>query len=136
VLIIACPCAMGLATPTAIMVGTGRGAEAGVLIRGGEALEQAHRVNTVVFDKTGTLTRGRPEVADVVPAGASRPTSCCGRGAVEQGSEHPLGAAIVERARETASSLPRRFDFEAAAGHGVHATDRRRRSAIVGNGAG
>ena len=102
VLVIACPCAMGLATPTAIMVGTGRGAEAGILIRGGEALETAHRVDTVVFDKTGTLTLGRPTVARS-SSGARRgpPRDVLDlAGALEKGSEHPLGAAILARARE------------------------------------
>jgi Cu+-exporting ATPase len=123
VLIIACPCAMGLATPTAIMVGTGRGAEAGVLIRGGEALEQAHRVNTVIFDKTGTLTRGRPEVAGVVPApGIEAERLLAVSAAAEQGSEHPLGGAIVEHAAEASISLPPVEGFEALAGHGVKAT--------------
>ncbi len=122
VLIIACPCAMGLATPTAIMVGTGRGAEAGILIRGGEALEQAHRIDTVVFDKTGTLTRGRPEVAEVIPvAGVEPATVVAVAAAVEQGSEHPLAAAIVERARADALAVPAAEGFEAIAGHGVHA---------------
>jgi P-type Cu+ transporter len=122
VLIIACPCAMGLATPTAIMVSTGKGAEAGVLIRGGEALEQAHKISAVIFDKTGTLTRGRPEVADVVPvAGVAADQLLAVAAAVEQGSEHPLGAAIVERAREGGVSLPSAESFEAAVGHGVHA---------------
>ena len=123
VLIIACPCAMGLATPTAIMVSTGRGAEAGVLIRGGEALEQAHRVDTVIFDKTGTLTRGRPEVAKVVPAPGIDPGELLAvAAAAEQGSEHPLGAAIVQRAADDGLVLPAVGDFEALTGHGVHAT--------------
>ena len=122
VLIIACPCAMGLATPTAIMVGTGRGAEAGVLIRGGEALEAAQRLDTVIFDKTGTLTRGRPEVARIVPvAGISAEELLRVAAAVELGSEHPLGEAIVERAREQGLELPAAEGFEAATGHGVHA---------------
>ena len=133
VLIIACPCAMGLATPTAIMVGTGKGAEAGVLIRGGEALEQAHRVDTIIFDKTGTLTRGRPQLADVVPAAGVDPAEVLRiAAAVEVGSEHPLGAAIVERARELDLRLPPATAFEAAAGHGVHATVAND-TAVVGN---
>ena len=93
---------MGLATPTAIMVGTGRGAEAGILIRGGEALETAHRVDTVVFDKTGTLTLGRPTVdrgRRRRPAGRSARSSTVAA-SLETGSEHPLGAAIVARAHE------------------------------------
>jgi P-type Cu+ transporter len=122
VLIIACPCAMGLATPTAIMVGTGRGAEAGVLIRGGEALEQAHRVDTIIFDKTGTLTRGRPEVAELVPvAGTAQDELLAVAAAAEQGSEHPLGAAIVQRAGDQGISMPAVSSFEALAGHGVEA---------------
>ena len=102
VVVIACPCAMGLATPTAIMVGTGRGAEAGILIRGGEALETARRVDAVVFDKTGTLT-ARPAGGR---GGRRRPRASTTRtlldlaGSLERGSEHPLGAAILARARE------------------------------------
>ncbi|HEV7605373.1 MAG TPA: heavy metal translocating P-type ATPase, partial [Candidatus Limnocylindrales bacterium] len=100
VLVIACPCAMGLATPTAIMVGTGRGAEAGILIRGGEALETAHRVGAVVLDKTGTLTLGRPTVVAISPApGTTVVTVLDLAGSLERGSEHPLGAAILARAR-------------------------------------
>ncbi|HUG48254.1 MAG TPA: heavy metal translocating P-type ATPase [Candidatus Limnocylindria bacterium] len=134
VLIIACPCAMGLATPTAIMVGTGKGAEAGVLIRGGEALEQAHRLDTVVFDKTGTLTVGRPAVARVEPAAGVSPEELLRiAAAVEQGSEHPLGGAIVEHARELGLETPAAQDFEAAAGHGVHARIGGL-LAVVGNG--
>ena len=122
VLIIACPCAMGLATPTAIMVGTGKGAEAGVLIRGGEALEQAHRVDTLVFDKTGTLTLGRPQVVRAVPAaGVAEAELLAVAAAVELGSEHPLGEAIVEHARAGGLALPAAVSFEAAVGHGVHA---------------
>jgi P-type Cu+ transporter len=122
VLIIACPCAMGLATPTAIMVSTGKGAEAGVLIRGGEALEQAHKVSAVIFDKTGTLTRGRPEVADIVPVdGISADELLAVAAAVEQGSEHPLGGAIVERARDNGIDLRPAEEFSAEVGHGVHA---------------
>jgi P-type Cu+ transporter len=101
VLVIACPCALGLATPTAIMVGTGRGAEAGILIRGGEALELAHRVGVVVFDKTGTLTEGRPVVVGVVAtAGSTRDRVLDVAASLERGSEHPLGAAILGRARQ------------------------------------
>ncbi|HWH23957.1 MAG TPA: heavy metal translocating P-type ATPase, partial [Candidatus Limnocylindria bacterium] len=122
VLIIACPCAMGLATPTAIMVGTGKGAEAGVLIRGGEALEQAHKVDAIVFDKTGTLTTGKPAVARVVPVeGTAVDEVLRVAAAVEVGSEHPLAGAIVEQARRRGLDLPAASDFESAAGHGVHA---------------
>jgi Cu+-exporting ATPase len=101
VLIIACPCAMGLATPTSIMVGTGKGAEAGILIKGGEALEGAHKLDTVVLDKTGTLTRGRPELTDVgARTDASRGRAPEARGVAERGREHPLGEAIVRGARD------------------------------------
>jgi P-type Cu+ transporter len=101
VVVIACPCAMGLATPAAVMVGTGRGAEAGILIRGGDALERAEKVDTVVFDKTGTLTLGRPTVAAVVPApGVDERTLIDLAASVERASEHPLGAAIVAHANE------------------------------------
>jgi Cu+-exporting ATPase len=129
VLIIACPCAMGLATPTAIMVGTGKGAEHGVLIRGGEALEGAHRVDSIVLDKTGTLTRGRPTVTSIVLAqngeasGLALDQSQLLRlaASAEQGSEHPLGEAIVARARELAVDIPSAERFEAVAGHGIRA---------------
>src|SRR5258708_28537663 len=100
VLIIACPCALGLATPTAIMVGTGRGAEEGVLIKGGESLEMAHRVDTVVLDKTGTITTGRPELTDVIPLGASSEIELLRlTAAAERQSEHAIADAIVRRAR-------------------------------------
>jgi Cu+-exporting ATPase len=120
VVVIACPCAMGLATPTAIMVGTGRGAEAGILIRGGEALETAHRVTTVIFDKTGTLTLGRPTVASVTPApGFTSRDVLDLAGALEKGSEHPLGAAILAAARADELGFGRVSDFRAIAGAGV-----------------
>jgi Cu+-exporting ATPase len=120
VLIIACPCAMGLATPTAIMVGTGRGAESGILIRGGEALEAAHRVDTVVFDKTGTLTEGRPRVGEVVPApGFDAAFVLRLAAALEAGSEHPAGEAIVRRARDDGLALPSAGQFRAVPGRGV-----------------
>jgi Cu+-exporting ATPase len=120
VVVIACPCAMGLATPTAIMVGTGRGAEAGILIRGGEALEIAHKVDAVVLDKTGTLTLGRPTVADIVtaPGFAARDLLDLAA-AAETGSEHPLGAAIVRRAREDELGFGRLTAFESVPGGGV-----------------
>ena len=120
VVVIACPCAMGLATPTAIMVGTGRGAEAGILIRGGEALEMAHRVDTVVLDKTGTLTLGRPTVAEVIVApGVTERDLLDLAGAVERASEHPLGAAIVARANRDELGFGRVREFEAVVGGGV-----------------
>ncbi|HSR25347.1 MAG TPA: heavy metal translocating P-type ATPase [Candidatus Eisenbacteria bacterium] len=120
VLIIACPCALGLATPTAIMVGTGRAAELGILIRGGEALEQARRIDTVVLDKTGTLTRGRPEVRAVIATEGWEPEQVLRlAAAVEVPSEHPLGVAIVAHARERSADLPPVRDFEYAPGRGV-----------------
>jgi Cu+-exporting ATPase len=123
VLVIACPCAMGLATPTAIMVGTGRGAEAGILIRGGEALETAQRVRAVVFDKTGTLTQGRPSVVDVVVAvGHTVAEILDMAGALEKGSEHPLGAAIVARAHRDELGFGAVSGFDALAGGGVQGT--------------
>jgi len=151
VLIIACPCALGLATPTAIMVGTGKGAEAGILIRGGEALEGAHKVDTIVLDKTGTITRGKPVVTDVIVVGresrvvsegtlpragnaqqlATTDTAHDSRltthdllrlaAAAERGSEHPLGEAIVGRARELSLTLPAAEEFESITGRGISA---------------
>ena len=122
VMIIACPCALGLATPTAIMVGTGKGAEHGVLIKGGESLETAHRIQTLVFDKTGTLTKGEPEVTDMVPApGFTEKDILYLSASVERGSEHPLGEAIVHRAKEQAIALGDPRYFEAIPGHGVRA---------------
>ncbi len=123
VVIIACPCAMGLATPTAIMVGTGKGAEAGILVGGGEALETAGRVDTVVFDKTGTLTLGRPEVAAVVPASGLTPPELLDLAAsLETRSEHPLGEAIVRRARQGELGFQAVDGFEASVGRGVLGT--------------
>jgi P-type Cu+ transporter len=120
VVIIACPCAMGLATPTAIMVGTGRGAEAGILIRGGEALETAHRISTVIFDKTGTLTAGRPAVTAVVPAPGFDPRLVLDVAAsLERASEHPLGRAVVERARADGLGELETDDFQAIGGRGI-----------------
>ena len=122
VLVIACPCALGLATPTAIMVGTGRGAELGVLIKGGEHLERAQAIQVVVFDKTGTLTKGRPEVTDLLPAGSLSADDLLRLAAgAEKGSEHPLGAAIVRRAEEKGISLPAPASFRAIPGRGIEA---------------
>ncbi len=139
VLVIACPCAMGLATPTAIMVGTGRGAEAGILIRGGEALETAHRIDTVVFDKTGTLTLGRPVVAEVIPArGWSVEDVLDLAASAETGSEHPLAAAILARARLDELGFLRVDGFRADVGGGIEATvetDRGPRLVRVGSAA-
>jgi Cu+-exporting ATPase len=136
VVVIACPCAMGLATPAAIMVGTGRGAEAGILIRGGEALETAHSVDTVVFDKTGTLTLGRPAVVDVVAApGFDQRIVIDLAAAVERVSAHPLGVAIVARANADELGFGGVTDFETVVGGGVRgmvATDAGPRSVAVG----
>ncbi len=120
VLVIACPCALGLATPISIMVGVGRAAEHGILIRNGEALQRAGQVNTVVFDKTGTLTEGRPRVATLKPAeGLSEAVLLETAAALEAGSEHPLGQAIVEHAREAQIEPPTVEGFEALSGSGV-----------------
>jgi len=140
VLVIACPCAMGLATPTAIMVATGRGAEFGVLIKSAAALERLHRVDTVVFDKTGTLTVGRPAVTDVIPVGPAVGVRAAGgaaaeasgemtaadeilalAAAAEQASEHPLGEAVVARAKERGLALPPMREFSTVAGQGIDA---------------
>jgi len=122
VVIIACPCAMGLATPTAIMVGTGKGAEAGILVRGGEALEAAGRIDTIVLDKTGTLTLGRPQVTAVVAQGMDEVRVLDLAASLEQGSEHPLGEAIVRLARERELGFAKAVGFEAATGRGVRGT--------------
>ena len=122
VLIIACPCALGIATPAAIMVGTGKGAENGLLIKGGEYLEKAHKLTTVVFDKTGTLTKGTPSVTDVVPVGAYQADEVLRIAAsAESGSEHPLGAAMVRSARERNLPLDGPESFEAIPGLGIRA---------------
>jgi len=142
VLIIACPCAMGLATPTAIMVGTGLGAEKGILIKDAESLEIAHKVNTIIFDKTGTLTKGKPEVTDIISLSSVIPAQAgiqnkilkqaialstrrvqddilCLAASIEKGSEHPLAEAIVKRAEEEKVNLQKVSKFKAVAGHGV-----------------
>jgi len=120
VLVIACPCALGLATPTAIMVATGKGAEHGILIKGGEALETTHKIDTVIFDKTGTITEGRPEVTDVITVGE------IGRNALlqlaasaEKGSEHPLAEAIVKKAEGGGQEMLAIDRFEAIPGYGI-----------------
>jgi Cu+-exporting ATPase len=122
VLIVACPCALGLATPTAIMVGTGRGAERGILIKSGEALEMACRIDTIVLDKTGTITRGKPRVTGVFPAPGRTESELLRLAAsAERYSEHPLGKAIVEAAAERGLALKEATEFSALAGHGVRA---------------
>ncbi|MCG7263240.1 cadmium-translocating P-type ATPase [Corynebacterium sp. ACRQL] len=122
VLIIACPCALGLATPTALLVGTGRGAEQGILIRGPEVLEGAHAITTVVMDKTGTVTTGTMRVVDVQPAGGNREEVLHAAAAVEAYSEHPIGRAIAEAGREEFGGLPEVAGFKNLPGHGVEGT--------------
>ena len=141
VLIIACPCAMGLATPTAVMVGTGAGAERGILIRGGESLEMAHRLQTIVLDKTGTITQGKPQVVDLLLLGDDgRPAAPDDldvlrlAASLERGSEHPLGAAIVEAATARGLTLAEPEAFTAVGGRGARATVEGR-SVLVGNAA-
>jgi len=120
VLVIACPCALGLATPTAIMVGTGKGAEYGILIKGGEALESTHKINTIVFDKTGTITEGKPAVTDILPTNnISRERLLQIAASGEKGSEHPLGEAIVRGAAKENLQLIKLDNFEAIPGHGI-----------------
>lgn len=120
VLVIACPCALGLATPTAIMVGTGKGAENGILIKGGEHLEMAYRLKSVVLDKTGTITKGQPGVTDIVPTGRMDKAEILRMAAIsEKLSEHPLGAAIYEKGKNESGSLPDPDRFEAVPGRGI-----------------
>ncbi|MGL5346598.1 MAG: heavy metal translocating P-type ATPase [Peptostreptococcaceae bacterium] len=120
VLVIACPCALGLATPTAIMVGTGKGAENGILIKGGEALELAHKVDTIIFDKTGTITEGKPTVTDIVVSGDIDENYLLQLAAsAEKGSEHPLGEAIVKCAEDKNLEFIKLDSFKAIPGHGI-----------------
>jgi len=122
VVVISCPCALGLATPAALLVGTSKAAQSGVLIKGGEYLELANKIDTVIFDKTGTLTLGRPSVTDIVAAeGLSSDELLRLAASVEKGSEHPLGEAIVEEAKTRSVGVPDPLDFEAIAGKGVKA---------------
>lgn len=123
VLIVACPCALGLATPMSVMVGIGRGAQVGVLVRDAEVLEQLEKVDTVVVDKTGTLTEGRPRLTACLPCGLINEDELLTLAAVvERNSEHPLGAAIVQAAPDRRFSVPESVEFEAVSGHGVRAT--------------
>ena len=122
VLVIACPCALGLATPTAIMVGTGKGAENGILIKGGEHLEMAYKLDTVVLDKTGTITKGKPEVTDVISLGTLDENTILKMAAqAEKSSEHPLGAAIYEKGKQICGQIDDSDNFEAIPGRGVKA---------------
>ncbi len=122
VLVIACPCALGLATPTAIMVGTGKGAENGILIKGGEHLERAYKLNSIVLDKTGTITKGKPEVTDIIPLNRQDKEELLKIAAIaEKNSEHPLGAAIYERGKADFGNIPDPDGFEAIPGRGIKA---------------
>lgn len=135
VLVIACPCAMGLATPTSIMVGMGKGAEYGILFKNSEALEEAHRLQAIVLDKTGTITRGEPSVTDVLlssGAALAREDALRLAASAERGSEHPLGESIVRSAREQGLALSEPAAFEGIAGHGIAAVVDGRR-VLVGN---
>jgi len=133
VLIIACPCALGLATPTSIMVGTGKGAENGVLIRGAEALETAHHLDTIVLDKTGTLTKGEPSVTDIIGSqGFAGQDILALASSAEKRSEHPLGEAIIKKAKEEGLSFLDPTDFQAIPGRGIEATIDSKRI-ILGN---
>lgn len=119
VLVIACPCALGLATPTAIMVGTGKGAENGILIKGGEALETTHKIDTIVFDKTGTITEGKPKVTDIITNSISEEELLILAASSEKGSEHPLGEAILNEGRNKNLKLKKIDKFNAIAGQGI-----------------
>jgi Cu+-exporting ATPase len=130
VLIIACPCALGLATPTAIMVGTGRGAQGGILIKGGAALEKAHRLTTVVLDKTGTITEGKPTATHVLPEGMEADELLRIAASAERGSEHPIGEAIVRSAQSKELSLSEPTEFQNRSGRGMEATVDGRRVTI------
>jgi len=133
VMIIACPCALGLATPTAVMVGTGRGAEHGILIKGGESLETAHKVDTIVFDKTGTLTKGQPEVTDIIILGALSEQDILKLAAsAEKVSEHPLGQAIVKKAAERQIEPAEPKNFRAIEGQGIE-TEVNGKNILIGN---
>lgn len=132
VLVIACPCALGLATPTAIMVGTGKGAEYGVLIKGGEALEITHQIDTIVFDKTGTITEGKPVVTDIITRNISKDDLLVLAASSEKGSEHPLGEAIVKGAEEKNLTLKDISNFKAIPGHGIQ-VDIEGKTILLGN---
>ena len=121
VLVIACPCALGLATPTSIMVGTGKGAKNGILFKNAQALETIHKLDNIVFDKTGTITKGRPRVTDVACFGMEEAELVALTAAAEQKSEHPLGAAIVEYAAQTGAAAKKAETFESVTGNGIRA---------------
>jgi Cu+-exporting ATPase len=135
VLVIACPCAMGLATPTSIMVGVGKGAEYGILFKNSAALERAHKLTAIVLDKTGTITKGEPTVTDVVASNGASATSeelLRLAASAERGSEHPLGEAIVRSAQEKGLALSDPIAFEGIAGHGI-AAEVDGRQVLLGN---
>jgi Cu+-exporting ATPase len=132
VLIISCPCALGIATPAALMVGVGKGAEMGILIRGGEILERAEKLNTVVFDKTGTLTKGDPEVTGIVAFEGSESEVILSAAIAEKGSEHPLAEAIIKRTNMMGLSIPDAKTFEAIPGHGVRVSSNGK-EILIGN---
>ena len=133
VLVVACPCALGLATPTAIMVGTGKGAENGILIKSGEALEIAHKLQTVILDKTGTITEGKPHVTDVITNGGySENEALYFAASAENQSEHPLGEAIANRGKELFEALPEAESFNSITGQGIAAVIEGRR-VLIGN---
>ena len=135
VLIIACPCALGLATPMSVMVGVGKAAEHGILIRNGEALQTASKITTMVLDKTGTITEGKPAVTDLVPAnGVSREQALAWAAGLESGSEHPLAAAILASAREDGVEAAPIVGFNAVPGHGLEGRDCGGRALLLGNG--
>ncbi|MBS5825404.1 MAG: copper-translocating P-type ATPase [Clostridium argentinense] len=122
VLVIACPCALGLATPTAIMVGTGKGAELGVLFKNGSALEETHKIQTIVFDKTGTITEGKPKVTDIITSNINKEELLMFAASSEKGSEHPLGEAIVLEAEKKEILLKQLTSFKAIPGQGIIST--------------
>jgi Cu+-exporting ATPase len=133
VLLIACPCALGIATPAAILAGVGKGAEYGVLLRSGEYVEKARKLKTVVFDKTGTLTKGEPSVTDIVPTGDYKEKDVLKFAAIaEKGSEHPLAEAIVNAAHQAGFNIPDAQSFEAVPGHGVRCTSENKKI-LLGN---
>ncbi|MBI3413104.1 MAG: heavy metal translocating P-type ATPase [Candidatus Aenigmarchaeota archaeon] len=134
VLIIACPCALGLATPTAILVGTGKAAENGILIRNGEALETAHKVNTIIFDKTGTLTKGKPSVTDLIAINGDTKELLKLAAIGEKGSEHPLGEAIIRKAEETGIKVEYAKSYHTISGKGIK-SEYLRRDLLMGNAA-
>ena len=123
VLLIACPCALGIATPTAILAGVGKGAEYGVLLRSGEYIEKARKLSTIVFDKTGTLTKGEPSVTDIKTYNSYTEQDVLRfAGAAEKGSEHPLAEAILAKAESSKITVPKTDTFEALPGRGVQCT--------------